>query len=563
VMDLVASSTFLSAASSRRVWGEGSSFEVEGLDEPSAVALLERELGRRLGVNERSLALRWCRGLHGSPLRILQLGALMRAGVDVGAAVAAGALDHSGAALDRLLAGRLSDADERVIAPLAALPGVHVPSDVVAATSGVADAPDRLAALEQQHIVESHSPRYTLAGDTGPQLIAARDGSRAATERVELVRAELVAAVAGTPPPAEGGRPRGPEGEVLLALVRDADARGATDDVLTLAHAGDRVLALDGRWGAWEIALNAALRAATATGLTAEEAWARHQLGSRALGCGDRETAAGELGRALELRESIGDHNGAAVTRHNLDLLSGPPPPPDHPPNGTPPRWPLVAAAVVLALAAGVGIAVGLSSGGRTSTQNSTPSSSTTTQRTSSPSTSTASSSSSTHTSTSSSSSSSPPPAPPLSFDPNPVLVHVLVIRSQFVRGSASVSVANTSPQAVFVQAIDFGGEPGYQAVTPSCLQPLPSRASCPLPITVIAKTPPHGNATMRLTLTRLASESVPVSLCQEVPATSSAAVNPGTASVPGTGTTGAATAGTGTTSSSSSTTTTPIYQPC
>lgn len=561
VMDLVAGSTFLTASSSRRVWGEGRSFEVHGLDEPAAIALLERELGRPLGADQRARAAQWCRELRGSPLRILQLGGLMRAGVDVSEAFAAGSHGQPGAALERLLAGELSDADRRVIAPLAAVPGTPVPVGVIAATSGVGDAPERLVALEREHVVQSHSPRYTLAPDLGPGLIATREGDRAGAEQVAAARAELVAAIADAEHPAAGGSPGEPEPEVLLALIRDADARGATGEVLALAHAGDRVLGLSGRWGAWRLALDAGLRAATAAGATAQEAWARHQLGSRALGLGDRETAARQLRRALELRESLGDHDGAAVTRHNLDVLFGPPPPPPPPPDGPGPRWPLiVAGALLLALAAGVGIAVGLS-GGNSATPNPTTSSSTSTPPTSSTSTTTTSTSSPTHTTSTSTSSSSTPAGPPLSFDPSPVIVPVVVVREHFVKGGRSVSVSNTSPAAVNVESVDFGGEPGYQAVVPSCLQPLPSGASCTLSITVAAVTPPSPTATMTLTLTGLAPATVSVALCQPAPPSGGTSANPGTASSPGTGTTGTGTTGGGTTSSSSSTTST--YQPC
>ena len=82
-----------------------------------------------------------------------------------------------------------------------------------------------------------------------------------------------------------------------------------------------------------------ALQAARALGNRAAEAWALHQLGTRALCLLDTATARAALTEALRLREALGDEIGAAVSRHNLQILLGPPPPPrsegpDSPPSG-------------------------------------------------------------------------------------------------------------------------------------------------------------------------------------------------------------------------------------
>ena len=52
VMDVVASSTFLCACTERQVWGEGESFDVNGLDDAAAVTLMEREVARPLTPEE-------------------------------------------------------------------------------------------------------------------------------------------------------------------------------------------------------------------------------------------------------------------------------------------------------------------------------------------------------------------------------------------------------------------------------------------------------------------------------------------------------------------------------
>jgi hypothetical protein len=55
----------------------------------------------------------------------------------------------------------------------------------------------------------------------------------------------------------------------------------------------------------------------------AAEAWCLHQSGTRALCLENSPRARAYLIEALRLRESLGDEEGAAVTRHNLDLLGG------------------------------------------------------------------------------------------------------------------------------------------------------------------------------------------------------------------------------------------------
>ncbi len=365
VMDVVASSTFLCACTERRLWGEGESFDVNGLDDAAAVALMEREVARPLTPEEGVLILDACRSLDGSPLRILQFAGLLRAGAAGVGEVTTDSVQRTRARLDQLLARELSDADRRIISPLAAV-AAAVPTDAVAAATGVSDAAERLALLEQRHIVESHSPRYTLAGDPTPGLISS-PGRDDAAEQADAARAALVGLFAADSEDGIRAPQRFGEVQFLLALVREADRRGSVEEVLTLAHAGDRALALSGRWGAWRVALDSALGLASAQGLTADEAWALHQLGSRALGLGDRETAARQLRRALELREAIGDHAGAAVTRHNLDLLSGPPPP-AQPPQKPRPRLPLVAfALIILLLLIGAGVTIAVTRGGSSS----------------------------------------------------------------------------------------------------------------------------------------------------------------------------------------------------
>jgi hypothetical protein len=105
-------------------------------------------------------------------------------------------------------------------------------------------------------------------------------------------------------------------------LQRSAQ-NGRWEGVLRLGQATEGPLAVRGHWGAWAETLKRELEAARQLGDRAAEAWSLHQSGTRALCLEDAPTARRDLSEALRLRESLGDREGAAVTRHNLKLLGG------------------------------------------------------------------------------------------------------------------------------------------------------------------------------------------------------------------------------------------------
>jgi hypothetical protein len=96
---------------------------------------------------------------------------------------------------------------------------------------------------------------------------------------------------------------------------------------ITLSRAIDRYVALHGLWDAWGQTANRVLQSAQAAGDRSNEAWALHQLGTRAIGS-DRAQAIELLKQALSVRRAIGETTAAAYTQHNLDILIPPPVPP-------------------------------------------------------------------------------------------------------------------------------------------------------------------------------------------------------------------------------------------
>src|SRR5918992_2623023 len=78
LMDAAPASVFLLASTERRLWSGGRTIALRGLPSEEALALIERELGRPLGEEDRTIVQQLYASLEGYPLRFLQLGALVR-----------------------------------------------------------------------------------------------------------------------------------------------------------------------------------------------------------------------------------------------------------------------------------------------------------------------------------------------------------------------------------------------------------------------------------------------------------------------------------------------------
>jgi hypothetical protein len=149
------------------------------------------------------------------------------------------------------------------------------------------------------------------------------------------------------------------ESDSILNALERADREGRHEDAILLARVLSRLLALTGRWVALVRSLQIALRAAAALGDAPALAWARHELGTFALGAEDAHAANGQLEEALRIRQELRDGPGAEVTEHNLATAraafrSGP----------SPAKIAVVVAAALLLVAGGIGLALALRADG-------------------------------------------------------------------------------------------------------------------------------------------------------------------------------------------------------
>jgi hypothetical protein len=355
VRDVARSCTFVWSRGTQSLLGEGRSIALGGLELQDAMALLARGAGRELEEGERPAAEELCRALAGHPLRVLQAGALMRDR----ATGPAGVLDLVGADAQQVtpaLVASLPPDQAKMLAALAAARGRPVPSDLLAGMSGAGDAGAALEGLEKRGLAESHSPRYSFVGELPPVEAEGPTGRNL----VETLIASLAAAGPASQPAPDLTAELG----VAATLIEDPPPDVDDERLLALAEAIEGPIAARGRWGAWRRVLERQVELARSTSNVASEARALHQLGSRALCFDDADDAAVLLGQALTLRTRIGDEAGIRATRHNLDVLRGPPPsggngePPRPRPSGRGPRyWGTVAALSAIA-AGGAAVAV-------------------------------------------------------------------------------------------------------------------------------------------------------------------------------------------------------------
>lgn len=311
LFDIAPRCAFVVATRARCLWSEVRSVALTGLPVEDAVVLLERELERTLHPAEHEAAADICAAFAGHPLRIRHAAAILR---------------ERGIALDRwrdyltpdsLLAELLTAVDEsqrRVLLTLAALPTVSLHLRHVAGIAELADVESVLTALARRSLVATHESRYRLVdgvadrlrrtGDLKPSINRAITYFTAWADRHRRNREQLFEAA-----------------DALIRVQEHATDERRWGEALRLGRQLEGPLVVGGRWGSWEPVLQRSLAAARALGDRSVEAWALHQLGSRAVCLGDAAVARRLLGQATSLREELGETGAAAVSRQNLGFV--------------------------------------------------------------------------------------------------------------------------------------------------------------------------------------------------------------------------------------------------
>lgn len=292
--------TFVIGSEEQTLWS-GSAVRLAGLDDEAALELIELRLDRRLAADERVSATAVVKALDGHPQRLVEAVAGVRGGSTSFAELAGGITwDVVGKARQALA---LTQAQRTILAVLRAA-DAPLGTERIAEFADVPDPADELAVLETNGWVRSASPRYRLTSELQPT-----DGKLPEDEFLRRLT--------------EWAKQRASPEEVAdeaEAIETALDRKSASAAKVTLARAAEGKLALAGMLDSWGRVLNAGLDASRDPH---DQAYMLHQLGTREGLVGQDESAIEHLERALELREDLGDEQGAEVTRHNLRQLGG------------------------------------------------------------------------------------------------------------------------------------------------------------------------------------------------------------------------------------------------
>jgi hypothetical protein len=314
LIDVAPRSGFVVATRERRLCSEVHNLSLNGLPVDDAVTLFEREIGRSLDDSERPAAATLCAALQGHPLRILQAAGLFR---DRGTPLDGWARDL---AADTLITESMASIDQkqrRILLALAALPGVPMQPHHISGIAELADIESSLAALVQRALVLSTQSGHRLADGVGDRLRRTEDlnpwVNRAITYYTawaERYRRDAHAVL--------------DESEALRRVQLHASNVRRWGEALRLGQILEGALVTGVLWDAWAMVLEHCLLAAKATGDRTAEAWALHEIGSRAICVGETRGARSALSDALKLREATDERDAAAASRNNLGFVLAP-----------------------------------------------------------------------------------------------------------------------------------------------------------------------------------------------------------------------------------------------
>jgi hypothetical protein len=320
LLGAAASCTFVLSSIERSLWGEGQMIALRGLPEKDALMLFERELGRTMNEEEQAGAKKICVLLKGHPLRILQATSVLHeTSKPLGELLEELEGDVPESAVLQSSLSILSESQKRSLAILASAGGSIVPLEHLVSLSQDPNVQKTLQGLIALGLVQAHSPRYSLTGNLASSIATLWE----LAPWEDKILGYFISWLEGQPAQALIEE----SAEALIYTVKKAGEKEQWPQVIRLGRALERSLILWKRWQAWADLLNLILKAAKTLGDRNVEAWALHQLGSRAMCLGQVNQARELLTQALNIRNAINDQAGAMVTQHNLNVLlygSGP-----------------------------------------------------------------------------------------------------------------------------------------------------------------------------------------------------------------------------------------------
>jgi len=295
----------------RIYWQDGAAIALEGLPLPESITLLQKELGRALTDIEQPAARALWSALAGNPLQLRRAAEQLAIAQPVDTRSASPQAASPQSIAQRCL-DNLSEHQRAVLGLLGAMGGVALSADQAQAIAQVPETASVLSELADLHLVDATGSHFQICGDlvdVVQQTISPDPWLQEATNYFVNQGANL----------AESNCV-----EVMTHLMDWTQQTQQWQQSIALAKHLDQPLSTSGQWARWQDVLDSCLQAAEQSGDGNAEAWALHQLGTRSLAVGDVAQADGWMVRSLWLREQLGDHAGAAITRHNLGFITPP-----------------------------------------------------------------------------------------------------------------------------------------------------------------------------------------------------------------------------------------------
>lgn len=318
--------TFVLSSTERCLWGDGCCIKLEGLPPKEALALFERELGRTLQDDEKATAESFCQKAKGHPFNIIQTAALFQRGLTI-KEISDRQRETEDAFVKTVLT-KLSETEKLILSVLAVTSDAPLPIQRLSELCPIQNVNAALKSLLELKLIQSHSPTYSSAGPLALSL-----GRMAKPDYLEgSILNYFVRWMKQNPPLPDVMDVL----NILPSLIEKVSCAKRWGDVIILGRGIEKALIVSKRWSTWAWILDLILKAAQALDDRTMQAWALHELGTRSLCLADTTMAHQFLTQALAIRDSINDHAGAAVTRHNLGLLPAPPAPPHETPRSRP-----------------------------------------------------------------------------------------------------------------------------------------------------------------------------------------------------------------------------------
>jgi hypothetical protein len=277
-------------------------------------------LGRSLtGVEQGQLAQLW-QCFRGESARLVQLAERLREQPQAWDEWATWLTAHPrpdvAVAHQRLVVQLMQDLDTPqrwILGLLTALDGVSLAIEQIAAITGPQDPRSSLQRLMRLGLVQVVEQRYRVVEPLRPWLIRQFETQpwmeRGLGVMQDWLRPQTPAAI-------------GAELPVLIGFLRWAVAEKRHAQVLAIARAIDAALILSKQWEQWGRVLQWALQAAWQLEDERSEAWAWHQLGTRALLLDDITTAYDALQQAWKLRQSVARSTGLTPSQADLTAIA-------------------------------------------------------------------------------------------------------------------------------------------------------------------------------------------------------------------------------------------------